>query len=692
MPGYDPQHIRNVALISHRGAGKTTLAEAMLLVSGAIEKMGTVEAGNTVCDFDAAEASRQVSVFNSLCYAEWSGHKVNLLDTPGYADFAANVIAATRVVEGAVVVVDAVGGVEVQTEAAWEYAERQGLPCLIFVNKTDKENASFARALASIAEGLSNKAAPLVIPWGEQAGLHGVVDVLSGKAYVRSGKNETEQEAPQEMAEAVASARERLLEASAEAVDELTEKYLEAGDLTPQEMLEGLRQGVRQRVIFPVIAGSATSAVGASRLLEAIRTLLPSPAESALRRARKVDGSGEVELRTDASQPCRAVVMRTVVDPYVGKFSLLRVFSGALAHDMQVLNSTRGERERIGQPLLVQGKEQQATPRIVAGDMGAMAKLTATSTFDTLCEEPVVIVPAPVLPEPVFSASVTPESRADEEKLSTALAKVAEEDICFAYHREEETGETVISGGGQLHLDIVVDRLRAKYKVAVRLGAPKVAYRETITKRAEAQGRHKKQTGGRGQFGDIYLRLEPLPGGGGFEFHTEIRGGEVPSNYFPAVEKGVREAMKQGALARYPVTDVKVTLYKGSHHPVDSSDLAFQIAGSIGFRAAMQEAGPVLLEPIVAMEALVPEEQMGDVMGVLNSKRARILGMEAQRRSQLIKTLLPAVELASFAVDLRSITQGRGSFTARFSHYEEVPPQLAEGIMKERQREREEES
>jgi len=447
---------------------------------------------------------------------------------------------------------------------------------------------------------------------------------------------------------------------------------------------------VRQRAIFPVVAGAATRGVGVRPLLEAIRLLLPSAAEGPVRKGRLLGESKEVDLVADIEQPCRAVVFRTVVDPYVGKFSLLRVFSGALTHDMQVVNSTRGERERISQPLFVQGKEQQATPRIVAGDMGAVAKLTGTSTFDTLCEEPAVVAAAPVLPEPVFSASVTPESRADEEKLSGALAKVVEEDICFAYHREEETGETVMSGGGQLHLDIVVDRLREKYKVQVKVGAPKVAYRETATKVAEAQGRHKKQTGGRGQFGDVYLRIEPLPRGGGFEFEEEIRGGEVPSNYFPAVEKGIREAMKKGVLASYPVTDVRVTLYKGSHHPVDSSDLAFQIAATIGFRAAMEKAAPVLLEPIVAIEALVPEEQMGDVMGVLNSKRARILGMEAQRRAQLIKALTPAAELAGFAVDLRSITQGRGSFTARFDHYEEVPPQLAEAIMRERQRQREE--
>lgn len=688
MAIYQPHQIRNVALLSHPGAGKTSLAEALLFGAGMIPKMGSVEAGTTVTDFDPDEVRRKMTIYASLCHLDSGETKVNLVDTPGYPDLGADVLAALQVVEGVVIAVDAGAGVEVRTEMLWEYAEERALPVLFFVNKMDKENADFEAAVTSIRETLTPLAFPLALPVGRYESYRGVLDGLSRKFWEPGPKAEKGSPPAGELEGQLDLLGERLVEMAAEGEDELTEKYLEGTPLSPEEIRRGLRASVRRRKAFPILAGAASRASGVKMLIDAMTALLPSPADGTPVKASRPSGQVE-EVRADPQAPCRVLVWRTIVDPYVGRFSLLRVFSGTLGADMVLANAQKGVRERISQPLLLQGKTQQAVDRLLAGDMGALGKLAETGTLETLCSGEPVVLPAPALREPVFAAAVKPHSRADEDKLTGALARISEEDLGFRYARDAETGDTVLYGAGPHHLDVVLERLQERFKVSVDVGQPKVPYRESITRTVEAEGRHKKQTGGRGQFGDVHLRIEPLARGGGFEFNTEVKGGVVPSNFFPAVERGVVDGMSRGPLAGYPVVDVRAVLCDGSTHPVDSSDIAFRLAGSLAFRKAVELAHPILLEPIDQVEVVVPEEFMGSVMGSLTSKRGKVLGTEQRKRNQAIRAAVPHSEVGDFARELVSLSSGRGTLAAHFSHYEPAPAHVTESVVKRRQQEKE---
>lgn len=678
----DIARVRNVALVGHGQSGKTSLTEALLFATGAIERLGSVEAGTTASDTDAEEVARQISISLACLPCVWQGHKLNLLDTPGYAEFGGEVMAGLRVADAAVVVVDAAAGVEVQTERYARAAGERGLPRLVAITKLDKEHTDFLRALDQVRDRMKCSAVAVALPIGSQAGLQGVVDLVRGKVYLAQEGKETEAPVPAEMADLVAQRQEQLQEAAAEADDELTEKYLTEGALTSEEVVRGLRAACLAGKVVPVVPLAATRMVGVRVLLDTLVADLPSPLDRG-----EVEGkdprTGEVmRLAPTADAPLCALVFKTTADPYAGRLSYFRVYSGTLHGDSQVYNSTRGERERMGSLLAPTGRKQQGVPSISAGDMGLVAKLHATATGDTLCEEArPILLPAIELPTPVYSVAIKAKSRGDEDKVGSALARLCEEDPTIQFSMNPETKETILSGMGDLHLEVVVGKLQRKYGVEVETGAPKIPYRETIRGRSRVQGRHKKQTGGRGQFGDVWMRFEPVERGAGFEFVDEVRGGAVPKNFIPAVEKGVREALEQGVLAGYPLTDLRVILDDGSSHPVDSSDIAFRLAAHLAVQKGCLEADPVLLEPVMEVEVAVPSEHMGDVIGVLNSKRGSILGMEPMGDSQVVRALVPLAEMATYASELRSVTGGRGSYTMRFSHYQEVPPHLAQGII-----------
>jgi elongation factor G len=635
----------------------------MVFNTGATTRLGRVEDGTTVADYHPEEINRQVTIHTSLVPVEWQGTKINLLDTPGYADFIGEVYAALRVVDSALFVICGVAGVEVQTEIIWA-ATPPALPRLVFVNKLDRENANFEKALESLRDKFGANFVPLQIPIGAAETFRGVVDLITQTAYrYADGKVETGP-VPPELTEAVAGYREKLVEAAAENDDELLSKYLEGEELTPEEIRAGLEAGTREGKLVPVFCGSATRNMGVTLLMDALARYLPA-------------------AEGDAAAPLRALVFKTLADPYVGKMSFVRVFAGTLRSDSTVYNPNRDRMEKIGQIFYVRGKAQTPTDRVPAGDMAVVVKLQETATGDTLCEkDKPERLPGIAFPEPNLSVAVVPKTQADEDKLSNAIAKVLDEDPTLRVERNHETRETILTGMGELHLDIVAERLKRKYGADVTMKTPKVPYRETIRAEAKVEGKYKKQTGGRGQYGHVWLRLEPLPDEP-FRFTEEIFGGAVPSQYFPAVEKGVREAMQEGVLAGYPVTGVAVCLYDGSFHPVDSSELAFKIAASQAFKKGQQQAKPVLLEPILNVEVTVPEAFMGDVMGDLNTRRGRILGMEpAGNNRTVIRAQVPQAEMHRYATDLRAMTQGRASFRAAFSHYEEVPARLAEEIIK----------
>ncbi len=684
------EQLRNVGFIGHGGTGKTSLAEAMLYTAGATDRLGRTGDGTTVMDYDPEEIKRQISINTSLAPLEWQGARVNLVDAPGYLDFIGEVRAALRVVEAAVVVVDAVAGVEVGTELHWRVADEYHLPRMVFVNRLDRENASFEKALATLEEVFGNRLVPLVIPVGAEAGLKGVVDLRAEAAHLyagdASGKWE-EAPVPDELSAAVAKARERLLEAAAECDDSLLEKYLEGEALTPGEVTAGLRQGVLAGTLVPVLCGSALKNVGTRELLDAVVEIFPSPADAGAVSGRH-PRTGEPEQRRPAEDEAfSALVFKTMADPYVGKLTLFRVYSGLLRSNSDVYNATRDRTERIGQLYLVKGKHQEPVAAVAAGDLAAVAKLQETTTGDTLSDaaRPVVLPPVQ-FPAPAYSMAIVPRSKGDEEKISAGLARLTEEDPTFRVRREAATHQTLISGMGELHLEVITDRLKRKFGVEVNLEPPRVPYRETIRSSARAEGKYKKQTGGRGQYGHVWIELEPLGDGQEFEFVDKIYGGVVPQQYRPAVEKGIREAMQEGVLAGYPVTGVRATLVDGSYHTVDSSEMAFKIAGSLAFKKGAGEAHPVLLEPIVRVEVRVPEQFMGDIMADLNKKRGKILGMEPEGRLQLIRALVPLAEMFQYAIDLRSITQGRGAYTMEFVGYEEVPAHIAQQIISQAKR------
>ena len=690
MKTYDAPHIRNVLLVGHGGAGKTTLLEAMLFTSGAITRMGTVEDGNTVSDFEPEETKKGISVSLAMAPVEWGEVKVNVLDAPGYADFVGDVRSAIRAVDAVLLVVSAVDGVEVQTEVAWELAVEAGLPRAIVINKLDRERASFERTLDQLVQSFGTQVAPMELPLGEEHEFEGTADLLNRKAY-RGGPRATEGEWPDDISGKADPYREKLMEAVAESDDSLIERYLEEGELSEDEIVHGVKKGFAEARIAPVFVAAAARPIGVDRLLQFIADEFPSPADRG--EITVMTRSGEENSRAcDPNQPLAALVFKTISDPYVGHITLFRVFSGRMRPDSAVYNATKATEERVGQLFTLRGKEHDTISEVPAGDIGAVAKLSHTTTGDTFStKDDPVQVPAAEMPEPLLAFAIAPKTKGDEDKLSTALSRLKDEDPTLRVERSDETHETVMYGMGEAHLDVQIERMKRKFGVEVTTAPAKIAYRETIKGPGKAIGRHVKQTGGHGQYAICNIEVEPLPRGGGFEFVDKIFGGAIPNQFIASVEKGVVKAMSEGALSGNPMVDIRCTLVDGKFHPVDSSDMAFQIAGSLALREAAQAAGVALLEPIVEVEVVVSDDYTGDIMGDLNSKRAKIQGMEsAGAGKQRVRALVPQAEVARYSIDLRSLTGGRGAFSMRFSHYEEVPSHLAEKIIAEAQKAKEE--
>ena len=692
MKTYDASNIRNVLLVGHGGAGKTSLLEAMLFTSGAITRMGTIEDGNTVSDHDPEETRKGISVSLAMAPVEWEGVKVNVLDAPGYADFIGDLRSAIRAADAVLLVVSAVDGVQVQTEVAWELAVEAGLPRAILVNKLDRERASFETTLQQLVASFGTQVAPLELPIGEEHEFRGVADLLHKKADLYPGGPIAEEgEWPADLADVAGPYREKLMEAVAESDDALIEKYLDEGELSEEEILQGAKSGFAEARIAPVFVGSATKPIGVDRLLSFIREEFPAPTERAAITAVAKDGS-EVDRACDPSEPLTALVFKTVSDPYVGHITMFRVFSGTVRPDSSVHNATKGSDERVGQLFSLRGKEHESLSEIAAGDIGAVAKLTHTTTGDTLStkDQPVTL-PVTHMPEPLLAFAIEPKTKGDEDKLSTALARLREEDPTLHVERSDQTHETVMYGMGESHLEVQIERMKRKFGVEVTHRPAKIAYRETVRGGGKGLGRHVKQTGGHGQYAVCSVEIEPLPRGGGFEFVNKIVGGAVPHQFIGSVEKGVVKAMSEGVLSGNPVVDLRCTLFDGKFHAVDSSDIAFQIAGSLALKEAAEAGGVVLLEPVVELEVVVPDAYTGDVMGDLNSKRGKISGMEPSGAGkQRIRALVPQAEVARYVIDLKSMTGGRGAFSMSFSHYDEVPTHFAQKIIDESQRAKQE--
>jgi len=678
--------LRTIAIVGQGGTGKTQLAEAMLFTAGAITRLGRPDDGTAQMDFEPEELTRNISISSSFHHLNWKRTEVILANTPGYAAFLPESFATIRAVDSAIFVVSGGGDLKVESEKIFEEVTQLKLPRLAFVSRLDRERMSCDAALTDLEKALGAKPVVLTLPIGEETAFGGVVDVLAMKALVygdTSGKPK-EEELTGELKVRAEAARTQLCEAVAETDDALLEKYLDKGELEEAELRAALRAAVLECKVTPVLCGSGLKNIGMGPLLDAIITLLPAPNERPAMKGQGPSNGEPVERAPDPAAPFSALVFKTVIDPFAGKLSIFRVVSGRAASDAAVFNSTRGSRERFGQLLRLEGKKQTPIAASLPGEIVAVAKLKDTTTGDTLCDEKAsVMFPVPEKPVPVISFAIRPKTRGDEEKASQALARLVEEDSALQTHRDPQTHEIILSGTGQMHIEVTVEKLKRKFNVEVELNAPKVPYKEAIKGRAEAQGKYKRQSGGRGQYGDCWLKVEPLPRGGGFEFADEIVGGAIPRQFIPSVEKGVRNTLNEGHLAGYPVVDVKVTVFDGSYHEVDSSDMAFQIAASMGLKNAFEKARPILLEPIMALEVSCPDECMGDVIGDLNSRRGRVLGMESKGHGQAIKALVPMSEILKYAPDLRSITSGRGSFEARFSHYDEVPAQIAEKVIKE---------
>lgn len=690
MKNYLTEKIRNISIIGHGGAGKTTLAESMLYSSGAIQRIGNVEDGTTTTDFDADEIKRQITITASMAPVEWKDCKLNLIDTPGYFDFVGEVIGSLRVVESALLNLCAVSGVEVGTEKVWKLADGAKLARIFFVNKMDRENANFDKVITQAREMFGANVVPVQLPIGSEDDFKGIVDLLQMKAIIYSGEKFQEEEIPAGLADQAARYREQLVEIAAETDDELTLKYLEGEELTREEIIQGIQCAVGEAKLFPVLCGSAIKSIGIPQLLDFLVFAAPKPSDKVEALA---EGGRVVELAGGPGQPFRALVFKTMADPYVGKVSFFRVYSGALSSDTQAVNLNRDKIERVAQLYVFRGKNQIPLTKAEAGDIAAVAKLQDTSTGDTLCDkENKNVLKGIEYPVPMASFAVEPKSKNDEEKVGAGLARFLEEDPTFRVERNTETKQTLIYGLGDTHLEIIVSRLSKKFGVEVNLTKPKIAYKETIRGSAEVEGKHKKQSGGRGQYGHVKVAFEPLPRGEHFEFVDKIFGGAVPRNYIPAVEKGLVEAMEQGVIAGFPAVDIRATLLDGSYHNVDSSEMAFKIAASLAYKKGMAEASPVLLEPYVNVDVRVPENFMGDIMGDMPSRRGRVSGMEPQDDgTQIIKALVPLAEMYGYSIDLRSMTQGRGEFTMEYSHYEEVPANITEKIIEEQKKENSEE-
>jgi len=682
----DVTQLRNVGLVGQGGGGKTSLGEAMLYCMGATTRLGSVDDETSSFDFEPEEQRRRISLSSAFHHGVWNKMAISIVDTPGYANFLADGLNSLRACDSLVFVVEAAAGaLKVEAEKIWARAEELALPRVAFVSKLDRERADFEAAVADLRQVLHAKAIPVQIPLGSAESFRGVIDLIKMRAVVSDADGKPrEEDVPAELIESAKAAHEALVEAVAESNDELLEKYLESGDLSGEEVAAALRDGVRRCVIVPVLCGSGARNIGVPALLEFIADELPAPCDRPPARGIDPKTGEDAERAPSPAEPFSAFVFKTIADPFSGKLTVFRILSGELASDSQVLNSSKDSKERIGHLLRLEGKKQQQVDKLTTGEIGAVAKLKDTDAGETLCDEKHPIYYPGLIPvSSAISFAVEPKSKADEDKASQGLHKLVDEDPTLRMERDPQTKEIILSGVGQLHIEVTVERLKRKFGVDVELKEPKVPYKEAIKGRAKAQGRLKKQSGGRGQFGDCWLEVEPLPRGGGFEFVDKIVGGVVPRQYIPAVEKGVREAMKEGGLAGYEIVDVRVILYDGSYHTVDSSEMAFKIAASMGFKTAVANAKPILLEPMVTLHVAVPDECIGDVIGDLNSRRGKVLGVDPKSGSQVVRALTPMAEVLRYAPDLRSLTSGRGSFEMEFSGYEEVPPHIAEKIKAE---------
>ncbi|TFH35868.1 MAG: elongation factor G [Dehalococcoidia bacterium] len=675
MESYLPDKLRNVAVLGHYGTGKTTLSEVMAFRSGAIKRLGTVVDGTSVSDYDPSEIERHMSLNLALLPLEWKGHKLNVLDTPGYIDFAGEVKAALRVCDAALLVVCASSSVEVGTEQVWSYARESNLPALVVINKMDRENADFSKTLGDIQSKLSNRCVATQMPIGSQADFRGYIDLVTMRAYIQ----DAEQDIPAELKDEALSLRDKLVEVVVEVDDDLMNRYLEGVELSTAEVAGAVRLATAKGVAVPVVVVSALKGIGVDTVMDTICASLPSPVEQQ---------AVGVEVVASSSGPALALVFKTTADPFTGKISYFRVYSGEIASNSQVVNVNKGTTERIGQLFLPLGKQQITVSKVTAGDIGAIAKLGVTATGDTLGEKGQEALPGIVSPKATYSMAVHPESKGDLDKMSTVLPRMIEEDPSLLLKRDADTGENLLSGVGDTHLEVVKDKMSRKFGVKVVLSSPAVPYKETITIPTKAEHRHKKQTGGHGQYGHVLLELQPLPKGGGFEYETKVVGGSIPSNFLPSVEKGVNEARHDGVLAGFPLVDVKVILYDGSFHPVDSSDIAFKIAAAQALKKGLQQGQPVLLEPIMNLTVRVPEGMTGDVISDLNTKRGRVQGMNPEGGFNVISAQAPYSELLRYAIDLRSMLQGRGDFDMEFSHYEEVPAHMSQKIIARHQAEK----
>lgn len=687
MKTYSADKIRNVALLGHSSSGKTTLTEAVLFATGVTKRQGRVEDGNTVSDFDKEEIARKVSIGTTVIPVEWKDTKFNLLDTPGYFDFIGEMYGAKRASEGSVLLVDASSGIEVGTEKAWKNLEKYVTPRIIFLNKMDKEEVNFENLLSNLKEEFGDKIIPFALPIGVSSSFKGFASVIDEKAYEYSGTQRKEVELTDDQKVEIDSIRESLMEKIAETDEELMEKYFEGEAFTEAEISKGLRLAVAQGDLVPLVVGCAEKAIGVDFLLEVIERYIPSPKEIGSVKGLKDDK--EVERKIDPSEPFSAVVFKTIIDPFVGKLTLFKVISGKITKDMELYNSTKDKQEKLGGLFVLRGKNQIEVSEIQAGDIGATSKLNFTRTGDTLCAKNNPTLYEEIkYPQPTLFLAVEPKAKGDEEKIGTSLQRLTDEDPTFIAQRNAETKQLLIGGQGNMQLAVIVDKLKNAFGVDVNLTNPKIAYRETIKGTASVQGKHKKQSGGAGQYGDVHIRFEPCEEK--FVFAEEVFGGAVPRNYFPAVEKGLIDSLEHGVLAGYPVVNLKAILFDGSYHPVDSNEMAFKIAASLAFKKGMEAAKPILLEPIMKYEISIPEDYMGDVMGDMNKRRGRILGMEQQDDgTQKVTAEAPHSEMFEYAIDLRAMTQARGSFTMEFIRYEEVPANIAEKIIAEAKAERE---
>jgi elongation factor G len=683
--------LRNIALVAHSGAGKTSLAEAMLYNAGTIKRMGRVEDGNTALDFEPEELKRTSSISAGFHQFSWKKHTVNIIDTPGDQNFFSDTLSCQQAADGVLVLVDAVDGVKVQTEQAWEFARQYNQPCAIFINKLDRERADFTRAFEDAAGLFEPKPIILQLPIGAEAEFKGIVDLISGQAYVYDENGKAQKtDVPADMQDQVEAERETLIENIAEADDELIERYLEGETLTEEDLKTALRAGTQNRTFVPAVCGAATRNIGIDFLMDLIVSALPSPLDRGPKKGTDPKSGDEIERAPDPAAPFSAYVVKTLADPYAGRLTIFRVVSGTLGSDGTFYNATKEEKERFNQLLTINGKEQKPATGAGPGAIVAMAKLKETFTGDTLCDETARIVYTCAEPLPsLISFAIEAKNQGDEDKIFISLSKLLEEDPALKLDRRSETKEILLSGLGQIHIETALERLKRKFSVEAILKTPKVPYRETIKKKVRVQGRHKKQTGGHGQFGDCWIQMEPLPRGKGFEFVDAIVGGVIPKTYIPAVEKGIIESAQKGVLAGFPCVDFKVTLDDGSFHAVDSSEMAFKIAGSLAYKKACEDAQPTLLEPIMSVTVTTPEEFMGDIMGDLNGRRGKVLGMDNAGKNQVIKAHVPMAEFLTYAPDLRSMTGGRGIYTMEFSHYDEVPSHIAEKIVEEAKKESE---